>query len=101
MSDRMGTIGRGFAALPASSMSSVQAASNAQAAASQSRGNVIQHIERRLPPPGYVCKICNTPGHFITDCPHKNPPPPGYVCIVCKIPGHWKNDCPQLQQRYA
>ena len=30
----------------------------------------------REPPPGYICKICNTPGHFITDCPKRGAPPP-------------------------
>ena len=31
-----------------------------------------QHQQQsRPPPPGYVCKICNIPGHFIQDCPQK------------------------------
>ena len=101
MNDRAGSIGRtGFAALPESTLSSVLAATRALEDAKNNRGNVIQHIERRAPGPGYICKICKTPGHFITDCPHKDPPPADYLCFLCKTPGHWKNDCPTMQQRY-
>ena len=57
----------------------------------------------KVPPPGYVCRRCNEPGHFIYDCkiPDKNagdkasrPPPAEYVCNICHNPGHWIQDCP-------
>ena len=58
------------------------------------------------PPPGYICKICNVPGHMITDCPEytsssstssssSGAPPPGYICKICNVPGHLITDCPQ------
>lgn len=95
MNDRQTTLGRsGFASLGGSSASSVQAAAHVSNAGMQ-KGNIIQHVERRVPPPGYVCKICNTPGHYIADCPKKEPPPADYVCYLCKRPGHWKSDCPE------
>ena len=62
-----------------------------------------------IPPPGYVCKLCNIEGHFIQECPdssgntfgrHSNSydkngaPPPGYVCNICKVSGHWIEKCP-------
>ncbi|KAF8447777.1 CwfJ C-terminus 1-domain-containing protein-like protein [Boletus edulis BED1] len=28
--------------------------------------------ERTKPPDGYLCKICNVPGHLVRDCPTKN-----------------------------
>ncbi|CBQ72920.1 conserved hypothetical protein [Sporisorium reilianum SRZ2] len=28
-----------------------------------------------VPPPGYVCRICNVEGHYIRSCPSKAPPP--------------------------
>eukprot|EP00462_Mataza_sp_D1_P025673 CAMPEP_0175145052 /NCGR_PEP_ID=MMETSP0087-20121206/14524_1 /TAXON_ID=136419 /ORGANISM="Unknown Unknown, Strain D1" /LENGTH=600 /DNA_ID=CAMNT_0016429691 /DNA_START=93 /DNA_END=1895 /DNA_ORIENTATION=- len=31
----------------------------------------------RVPPPSYVCKICQTRGHFIQDCPQKKERNPG------------------------
>ncbi|KJE89523.1 hypothetical protein CAOG_00974 [Capsaspora owczarzaki ATCC 30864] len=76
----------------------------------------------RKPPETYVCHVCETPGHWIQECPnrsHNNPanpngtsssgprparssgtahsgatnrdgiPPPGYLCKVCNIPGHY------------
>lgn len=51
-----------------------------------------------LPPDNYVCKICNKPGHFISQCPQKDiakkVPRSGYLCKICKIPGHFIQDCP-------
>ncbi|KAJ2962797.1 hypothetical protein NQZ79_g2046 [Umbelopsis isabellina] len=54
------------------------------------------------PPPGYVCKRCNVPGHFVRDCPQaKNASgslPEGYVCRICNEPGHHIKQCPQAGQ---
>ncbi|KAL7319549.1 hypothetical protein PS15m_002681 [Mucor circinelloides] len=76
-----------------------------------------------VPREGYVCKKCNTPGHYIKDCPliaadyvckkcnekgHNirdcpqgggGVPPEGYVCNICKQPGHFIKDCPDRQER--
>ena len=58
------------------------------------------------PGPGYICKICGIPGHWIQQCPQrtgftpsaqpqtKKPPGPGYICKICRQPGHWFQDCP-------
>ncbi|KAG5187527.1 WD40-repeat-containing domain protein, partial [Tribonema minus] len=46
-----------------------------------------------VPPPGYLCKRCQQPGHYITDCPEPNKPPPDYVCHRCGKGGHFKADC--------
>ncbi|KAL6640948.1 hypothetical protein ACP70R_019129 [Stipagrostis hirtigluma subsp. patula] len=32
-------------------------------------GNTRRGLERRTPPPGYVCHRCKVPGHFIQHCP--------------------------------
>jgi hypothetical protein len=45
--------------------------------------------------------MCNTPGHWIKDCPLKSrdraadrpPPPDGYVCVKCQQAGHWVELC--------
>jgi hypothetical protein len=54
---------------------------------------------RQPPSAGYVCKICNIPGHWIHDCPKKGSgsgrPFQGYCCKICNMPGHWIHDCPQ------
>ena len=34
-----------------------------------------------LPPPGYVCHRCNTPGHFIEDCPTNGDPAFDFVRV--------------------
>ena len=52
---------------------------------------------KKPPPPGYICNICHTPGHFIQDCTQKQGPPSNYVCHLCNIPGHWKKECPKLR----
>ncbi|KAF8469918.1 CwfJ C-terminus 1-domain-containing protein-like protein [Gautieria morchelliformis] len=57
------------------------------------------------PPEGYICRICNASGHFIRDCPQKNPlgdtgtrkPPEGYVCRACASDQHYIKDCPVAQ----
>ncbi|KAJ2588376.1 hypothetical protein H4R99_007816 [Coemansia sp. RSA 1722] len=59
---------------------------------------------KRPPPPlDYVCRSCNQPGHWISDCPTREQvkrqrtdasPPDGYICHKCKQPGHWRPDCP-------
>ncbi|KAI0647378.1 nuclear protein [Trametes meyenii] len=46
------------------------------------------------PPTGYKCKICESPGHSITDCPEREKPKEGYICRVCNEPGHFIRDCP-------
>ncbi|KAJ3114135.1 hypothetical protein HDU96_002516 [Phlyctochytrium bullatum] len=50
-----------------------------------------------VPPDGYICHKCNTPGHWIQQCPlHRaGLPPDTYVCRICSIPGHWIWACPQ------
>ena len=71
---------------------------------------------RGEPPIGYVCKICNVPGHFIQHCSQasanigngnsssngsgsgmrsRGEIPTGYVCKLCNIPGHLIQDCSQ------
>ncbi|OEL20486.1 hypothetical protein BAE44_0018495 [Dichanthelium oligosanthes] len=48
-------------------------------------------------PPGYVCRSCDVPGHFIQHCPQENKtPPPGYICYRCRIPGHFIHHCPTI-----
>ncbi|OAV89150.1 hypothetical protein PTTG_07836 [Puccinia triticina 1-1 BBBD Race 1] len=55
------------------------------------------------PPPNYVCKICQTSGHWIQDCPEKvekpRQPKEGYICRICNTPGHLIQDCPDAAQR--
>ncbi|KAI0697601.1 nuclear protein [Cytidiella melzeri] len=48
------------------------------------------------PPPGYKCKICESPDHFINDCPDRAKPTEGYICKICNEvrPGHFVRDCP-------
>ncbi|TFK94758.1 nuclear protein [Polyporus arcularius HHB13444] len=46
------------------------------------------------PPAGYKCKICESPEHFITDCPDREKPHEGYICRICKESGHFIRDCP-------
>lgn len=46
------------------------------------------------PPSGYKCKICESPDHFITDCPDRAKPREGYVCRVCQGTDHFVRDCP-------
>ena len=51
------------------------------------------------PPGGYVCRICNIPGHWTQQCPLKYDPviskvPSNYICNKCGIPGHWIQNCP-------
>ena len=56
------------------------------------------------PPPGYVCKKCGVPGHFIQSCsaPVTRPaggggkPGANYVCHICGVAAdHFIQDCPQ------
>ncbi|KAG9017525.1 hypothetical protein FRB90_000950 [Tulasnella sp. 427] len=50
------------------------------------------------PPPGYVCKICQSSEHFIRECPQRadnKGPPPGYKCKICESSDHYIKDCPQ------
>ncbi|KAF9978326.1 hypothetical protein BGZ73_002917 [Actinomortierella ambigua] len=60
----------------------------------RARGEQGQGPRSQEPPPGYLCKRCNTPGHYIKDCTAARVPPEGYVCNKCKQPGHFIADCP-------
>ncbi|KAI8828166.1 CwfJ C-terminus 1-domain-containing protein-like protein [Chytriomyces cf. hyalinus JEL632] len=72
------------------------------------------------PPDTYVCRICQQPGHWITDCAQRgnnkpsgpvNPnlpppgsrdyerPPPEYVCKICGQGGHYITVCPEKAMR--
>ncbi|KUF80886.1 pre-mRNA 3' end processing protein WDR33 [Phytophthora nicotianae] len=51
-------------------------------------------MQRKIPPEGYLCKRCNIPGHYISDCTEPKVPPPSYTCHKCRQKGHWKQDCP-------
>nr|TKV92187.1 hypothetical protein SEVIR_9G147900v2 [Setaria viridis] len=54
-------------------------------------------LEGETPPPGYVCRSCGIPGHFIQHCPQESKtPPPGYICYRCRIPGHFIHHCPTI-----
>ncbi|OBZ69111.1 Zinc finger CCCH domain-containing protein 59 [Grifola frondosa] len=46
------------------------------------------------PPAGYKCKICESPEHFIVDCPDREKPKEGYICKICNESGHFVRDCP-------
>ena len=41
---------------------------------------------RCLPPPNYICKRCQKPGHFLQDCPTN-------VCFKCGGEGHIASKC--------
>ncbi|KAJ3373720.1 hypothetical protein HDU91_006049 [Kappamyces sp. JEL0680] len=64
------------------------------------QGEIDRHKRQRVeddaaPPPGYVCKICKEPGHYVHKCPeNKRSLPDGYICRICGIPGHSIRDCP-------
>ncbi|KAI8824972.1 uncharacterized protein EV422DRAFT_605431 [Fimicolochytrium jonesii] len=49
-----------------------------------------------VPPDGYVCRKCHTPGHWIQQCtlPKQSVPPDGYTCKICLVKGHWIHQCP-------
>jgi len=54
-------------------------------------------LEGETPPPGYVCRSCGVPGHFIQHCSQENKtPPPGYICYRCRIAGHFIHHCPTI-----
>ncbi|XP_006651657.1 E3 ubiquitin ligase PARAQUAT TOLERANCE 3-like [Oryza brachyantha] len=54
-------------------------------------------VEGETPPPGYVCRSCGVPGHFIQHCPQeRKTPPSGYICYSCRIPGHFIHHCPTI-----
>jgi len=79
----------------------------------------------QVPPEGYVCRLCNIPGHWIQACPtnsnnsgggfnngmhrnnnteaHHHQPPEGYICRLCNVPGHWIQVCPskKMDQRHS
>lgn len=37
--------------------------------------------------------------HYHTETKTRAPPGPGYVCHICNIPGHWKESCPNKTPR--
>lgn len=45
-------------------------------------------------PTGYVCRICNEPGHWIQDCPQKGVKKE-YVCKICGSKDHTIYECPE------
>ncbi|OEL21985.1 hypothetical protein BAE44_0016997 [Dichanthelium oligosanthes] len=54
-------------------------------------------LEGETPPPGYICRSCGIPGHFIQHCPQESKtPPPGYICYRCQVPGHFIHHCPTI-----
>jgi hypothetical protein len=54
-------------------------------------------LEGETPPPGYVCRSCRIPGHFIQHCTLEiKKPPAGYICYRCRIPGHFIQYCPTI-----
>jgi len=54
-----------------------------------------------VPGSGYVCNMCQQPGHWISNCPlapaeravDRPPPPASYVCKKCNVAGHWIELC--------
>ncbi|OSX65607.1 hypothetical protein POSPLADRAFT_1044935 [Postia placenta MAD-698-R-SB12] len=58
------------------------------------RSRIEPQGEPGKPPPGYKCKICESPEHFIMDCPDRAKPHEGYVCKICNESGHFVRDCP-------
>ena len=80
--------GQGFASLPASSASSVQAAAqaivaaaNAQRQSGQKAGTGIPPTSRRHRPGMFVGCVIHL-GIFINDCPQRAAPPPS-MCVTC------------------
>jgi hypothetical protein len=53
-------------------------------------------VKGETPPPGYVCRSCGVPGHFIQHCQQERKTPSGYVCYRCRIPGHFIHHCPTI-----
>ena len=39
----------------------------------------------KLPPDGYVCRLCSVPGHWIQVCPTKKTGKSSIICIFCFI----------------
>ena len=59
-----------------------------------------------IPPPSYVCKKCNQPGHYLRLCPllaqenvsrTAGVPPSHYVCRKCGQAGHFIQSCPLVK----
>ncbi|KAJ3200333.1 hypothetical protein HK099_002722, partial [Clydaea vesicula] len=50
---------------------------------------------KTTPPDGYICRKCNTPGHWIQQCPFQKTsiPPTTYTCRICGVKGHWIYQC--------
>ncbi|GHJ87347.1 hypothetical protein NliqN6_3749 [Naganishia liquefaciens] len=50
--------------------------------------------KKGTPPDTYICRKCDTPGHWLEDCPEGDKMPEGYVCKICGSAGHRIKDCP-------
>ena len=79
------------------------------------------------PPLDYICKLCNSTGHYIKDCRLFQPrasssfksygsnsfslssssstvlrsshPPSNYICRLCNVSGHWIDQCSKFQPK--
>jgi len=55
--------------------------------------------QQNVPPMDYVCRKCQTRGHWIQDCTASQQdfnkhPPNNYICHRCGTQGHWIKYCP-------
>ncbi|KAI0161135.1 hypothetical protein GGR52DRAFT_161408 [Hypoxylon sp. FL1284] len=73
--------------------------------ATQKTSNVGASLQG-APPPGYVCKRCNRPGHWLAECPTNldpafdQAPGPDYVCTICRAVGkHFNTLCPRNKKQ--
>lgn len=50
---------------------------------------------KKTPKEGYICRKCNIPGHWMSECTKVEypPPPAGYKCKVCDSGLHWVQQC--------